>query len=195
MINGLSRYNQTIKFREECAKYRGVKESEIYDDFTLHGYEEIQKGVQGILATVPPSFGACAPLSASLAAYLRDHYDIPAVAGDLKIESTRVFKCKKNIPTPGKSGKVINKSWDGHCWVEIDDFICDVSVFRTAYTIDNLSVLKSFILSNFGQGRGAILSPIEDLPSGMKYIPKYVLTDNQIDALIAGVGQMLDGKI
>lgn len=87
---------------------------------------------------------------------------------------------------------MISSSWSSHCWIEVDGWIGDLSVFRTAYQAEGPSVLKDFIISSFGQNLGALLCQQQDLPSGMKYVPKYVLKDNQIDGLISGLAHSMN---
>lgn len=185
---------QKNKINQLISRYRSVEDAQQYLEFTLDEPQQLLNVARDIMRNVPPTFGACAMLSAMWAAYLKDHYAIPAivVAGDLKISGKTIFKCKKNLPEPTKSGKVISSSWSGHCWVEVDGWIGDLSVFKTAYQIEGASVLKEFIISSFGQNRGALLCQQQDLPPGMKYVPKFVLKDNQIDSLISGMAYSLN---
>jgi hypothetical protein len=187
--------NPTIK--QLISRGRGVVEAERFEKFTLESPQALGESAQELMSKIPPSFGACAMISSMWAAYLNDHYSVPAVvvAGDLKISGKTIFKCKKNLPEPTKSGNIVSANWDGHCWIEIDGWIGDLSIFRTAYQIQGASHLKEFILSNFGSGRGALISGKSDLPPGMKYIPKYVLKDNQIDSLIGGLAYQVENGI
>lgn len=178
------------------ARYRGAEDAKRYQLYSIDSQKAFAESAKEIMQNIPPTFGACAMLSAAWAAYLQDIYDIPAivVAGDLKIGNSRIFKCKTNLPGfEEKSKAVINKKWDGHCWIEADGYIGDLSIFRTAYSIDGRSILKSFILKEFGSGRGAMLSPYQQLEEiGMKYVPKYVLTERQINGLIRGLEYMVN---
>jgi hypothetical protein len=188
---------RTSVIQQLTARSRGVQDARKFQHFNLDSPQPLIETAKDIMSSVQPSFGACAMLSAAWAGMLNDHYDIPAivVAGDLKIEGKRVFKCKKNISVSGNTEKFLNRKWDGHCWIEIDGFIGDLSIFRTAYSLKHPSVLRQFIESNFGLGRGAMLSPVEDIPQGMQYIPKFVLDDTQINGLIAGLGYQLEQGI
>lgn len=183
--------------RQLITKYRGASEAEYYFSYSLKNIEPLANTARQFMSTIPPSFGACAQMSACWAGYLREHHSIPAivVAGDLKINGTRVFKCKENLPDAKKTGKIISGKWKGHCWIEIDGYIGDLSIFRTAYAITGPSVLKDYIASNFGFGRGAIISPSKELPEGMQYDPKYVLKDNQINSLISGMSYQIENGI
>lgn len=183
--------------RELIVKSRGTVEMESHSKFKLPPRSQILiDTAKNILSSVPPLFGACAMLSAGWAALLRDHHHIPAiaVAGNLSIHGTTIFKCTKNLPEAGKSGKVISEVWDGHCWLEIDGVVGDLSIFRTAYAIKGTSRLKEFILANFGEGKGALLCPENQLHSmGMEYEPKYVLNEPQINGLVAGLSTQIIG--
>jgi len=186
-----------IELKQIITRNRNLQDAENYFNFTLEEPSAMCETAQEIMRMVPPTFGACAMLSATWAAMLNDHHSIPAivVAGDLKINGTRVFKCKRNIPDGKNTGKLISKKWDGHCWIEIDGYIGDLSIFRTAYSISTPSILKEFVLSEFRRGKGAMLSPVEDLPKGMKYIPKFVLKESQITGLIKGMAYQLENGI
>ncbi len=173
---------------------RGIEELEKYLSFNLHDANPLAESAKNIMQNVPPAFGSCAMLSAAWVATLNDKYNIPAVAvaGGLKIGEKNIFKCKKNIPEFNGTKRQVIDNWDGHCWIEVDGLIGDLSIFRTAYSIKGNSVLKNHIITNFGHGRGALLSPNEELIShNMKYNPKYILKENQINALLKGLEGML----
>ncbi len=182
------------KLYQLISKYRGVCEANRFAEYKLESLQVLADTAKEFMTNVPPSFGLCTLMSAGWAGYLQDHYSVPAivVAGDLAINNTKVFKCKKNLTVAKNTGKFIAEKWNGHCWIEVDGIIGDMSIFRTAYSIDRPSVLKNYIVSQFGYGRGAMICPNHQLPQGMKYIPKYVLTDNQINGLIAGMSCHLE---
>ena len=173
-------------------RYLGKDEAKKYHEYALENVDPLGEAAKIILSTFPDTIGLCASLSAAWTAYLQDKYEIPAitVAGDLKIGKVKVFKSKTNVPSSVKSGKSKNKVWDGHCWIEIDGLIGDLSIFRTAYSISYPSVLKEFVIRKFGSGKGVLVSSHKDLEEkGMKYIPRYVLNEHQINPLIRGLEQ------
>ena len=180
--------------RRLISRFRGDAEVDTYFGYDLDCPRVLEDSAQEILELVPPRFGHCALLSASWAGYLRSRYAMPAVviAGDLQIQGSKIFECGQNLPEPTKAGRLVVREWDGHCWIEIGGSVGDLSIFRTAYAIDRPSVLKEFVVSSFGLGRGALISPIEALPAKMRYTPKFVLTDNQIEGLIAGMHHQLE---
>jgi len=173
---------------------RGGDAYEIYSAYDNPSPIDLGEAARRMLNTVPPSFGACVMISAGLVAALNVHYSIPAVAilGDLKIDGVDVFKCKGNIPVPSYDGEIVTGQWDGHCWVEVGGVICDLSIFRSAYATTKPSLLKQFVLNNFGEGKGALLSRYEDLPSGIDFIPRYALVDSQLRAILEGLSHQAE---
>lgn len=175
------------------SQYRGVAEANSFINYNLNNINIVVKAMHDCLASVPPSFGACTMLSSYLACYLKDEFGIPAivVAGDLEINGTTIFYCKENLPAFDEPGTIKSAIWDGHCWVEIDNYLIDISIFRSAYLIDRPSTLKGYITNTFGTGKGAILSLVNELPLGMNYIPKYVLNDIQVNGFVASLDYQL----
>lgn len=180
-----------LKIKEIISRDIGAEAYDEYISFVLSSSKPISDAAKDTLTAVAPGFGSCVMISAGLVAILRAHYSIPAVAllGDLLINDVPVFKCSGNIPMPSYEGEVVNATWDGHCWVEIAGMICDLSVFRSAYAIQGPSLLKGFILENFGIGKGALLSLPEHLPKGMRFSPKYALNDFQISCILSGLSE------
>jgi hypothetical protein len=185
----------TIK--QLICRSRGIKEAEKFEAFALRAPQILAETAQELMSNIPPTFGACAMISSMWAAYLQDHFSVPAivVAGDLKLGSKTIFKCKKNLPEPKQGGRIISSKWDGHCWIEIDGWIGDLSLFRTAYRVEGPSHLKNFVMSHFGPGKGACICSKNDLPEELKYVPKFVLKDNQINSLVVGLTHQLENGI
>lgn len=186
--------NPTIK--QLISRTRGVEASEYFESFFLASPDALDLSAMDISSKAPTSFDSSAMLSAMWVAYLKENYAIPAVVvvGDLKISGKMIFKCKKNLPEPTASNELISSNWDGHCWIEIDGWIGDLSVFLKAYKASGANHLKDFVLSHFGENKGALISHKDDLPAGMKYIPKFVLKDNQIDHLVNGFLQIIQSR-
>jgi hypothetical protein len=168
---------------------RGQQDEEQFSKFRISDTQPFTDTACEFLAHTPAIFGRCAPMSAAWAALLRDHHGIPAVvvAGDLMLERCPAFVCDRNIPAPSKAATEM-ENWDGHCWIEVDGRVGDISVFRTARVIDRPSVLKDFIERHFGLHRGMMLVERSALDAiQMDYVPKYVLTEAQITGLILGM--------
>jgi hypothetical protein len=151
--------------------------------------EFIKNAINDALRNVPLKAFNCASLSALLGAIIIDNSNIPAavIAGHLDYLDKRIFYCKGPIPYSDEK-EVINEIWDGHCWVELNNLIIDISIFRTVYYGN---VPKSFhhkIKKEYGEGRGAIAAyPDELKKEGFNYIPCYCLTQDQINGLIKGL--------
>ncbi|WP_370397898.1 hypothetical protein [Tenacibaculum dicentrarchi] len=117
----------------------------------------------------------CATMSAVLKAMITDNHNIPAImfAGHFDYKSKRIFNCKKNIPYDS-SKKIINEIWDGHCWIQIADYILDITIVKTMNHKNN-NIISSEI----------IFDKIDNLKNKeIIYTPIFKIEDNQIDSLI-----------
>lgn len=88
---------------------------------------------QKIRLVYPNEAGACCLMSAMLMAKIHDETQIPArmVAGSLAVHRKFVFGDDR-----GFDGAAIfsadQPSWNGHCWIEVGEWIVDVSIFQTS---------------------------------------------------------------
>ncbi len=142
----------------------------------------LSKSAKELLATIPPKFGFCAHMSSTWAQYLEEQYSISAqvVAGDLALKNQLVFECKKNVSMK------ISDSWGGHCWIEVNGYIGDLSLFRTAYNGETSKThlfLKDYVQNKFGKNRGGLIIPISALPSDMQYIKKFLIEKEMVEHL------------
>ena len=175
--------------KEIYCRDRGKDDYAIYLAMTLPSLKILAEATHKMLNSFPIKFGSCVMMSVGFIAALEVHYSVKAIAviGDLNIYNKTIFKCINSIPTPKNDENIIDSKWDGHCWVEVGPIICDLSIFRSAYNINRPSVLKEYILSNFGAGKGALISPIHSIPKGMEYIPKFILNEVQIQGILNGL--------
>ncbi len=147
----------------------------------------LKENIRNTLTYIPNDAFNCAMLSAILGAKIFDDSQIPVtvITGHLDYAGQRIFTCSRPIPdsTQSKEGEY----WDGHCWIELGGHILDISFFRTIYYGKVPSMLKSKIIYEFGKGRGSLMGTPEKLEiSEFNYTPCHILTQNQIDGLIAG---------
>jgi len=158
-------------------------------DLTPNDIEFIKEVCKEIHEAIPQKAFNCAQLSALLGATITDHSSIPAVvmSGHLDYNNSSIFKCNKPISCkPGLT--TINEIWDGHCWVEIPHYIIDNSIFRTVYYGNFPKKFKQQIIKQFGQGRGTLISPAEQMKTiGFEYIPCFEIENVIIDGLIKGI--------
>ncbi|MDZ4077620.1 MULTISPECIES: hypothetical protein [Hydrocarboniphaga] len=166
----------------------GATAANQFDAFRLTDTRPLAASARELMGNIEPMPGACALLSATWALYLRDRFNIPAVvvAGDLKVAGQWVFRGTSALPPMGNTGAIIRGSWKGHCWIEIDNLIGDLSLFRTAYSRPPESVLRQFVESTFGHGRGAFLAPTDEVPQGLRYRRRFVLTLRQMEGFLNG---------
>lgn len=183
--------------RRLIVKSLGAKKATEYFDYRLDGYSAMSEAASEIMSSIPPNFGSCVLLSSAWAGVLLDHFNIPSVvvAGSLKIDGKYAFRYEGELPKPTKSNSITEMTWSGHCWIEIDGRVGDLSVFRTAYSIQGPSRLKEFIISNFGYGRGAFIAPISEMPIGLKYVPESVLSIDQVDMFISSLSYQIEDGI
>ncbi len=154
--------------------------------------ETIAQAGSDILKNTPKLPYACALMSAMWGAFIRDNTYIPThvVAGNLSINGRKIFFNDDSSEKVKQVFETSNYSWDGHVWVSFAGTIGDISLFRSAYSEPKDHWLHQLIVNEFGQGRGLVL----DLPPNMTYEAKYVLTDNQITALIKGFRIAIEGR-
>lgn len=138
--------------------------------------------------------GQCALMSALYSLALEKLGTKPGyvVAGSLYVGDRRIFGeyCKFD-------GKQLfsksNLDWNGHAWIVYGDWLADVSVFRTA---DGGSprLLSKHVAKEYGRGRGFCAWKMATMDkNGLRYVPQYVLTQEQVDAVGRGALAMIDG--
>jgi hypothetical protein len=131
-------------------------------------------------------------MSAVWVALIQDRLGLPAycVAGDLIVEGRIIFGGLSDIELATAFDKS-NPSLDVHCWLGFGEYVGDLSVFRTAYSPQGPKSLLKVVLEKFGPGKGLFLSTVQDAANaGLKYIPKYVLTEAQLNGLVRGAREI-----
>lgn len=147
--------------------------------------------IREILSIIPPDAYNCANLSSLLGAVIMDNSNIPLVimTGHLDYNGNRIFNCDKAIPT--EKNNIKGEFWNGHCWIEFGQYILDISIFRTVYYAENFpEKIKRDIVSKYGEGKGALMIPIESIEEyGFEYTPCFALDDKQISGLVQGTNE------
>jgi len=170
------------KIAELISQFRNPSEAERYYSYRLEDHQKmfIPKLAQGILANTQPRPCECLILNSFLAFCLGQKGILVAtVIGDLIIEGRQVFNKCTEMPYSNSNG-LIEREWDGHCWIEIDDYIGDISLFRTADITTDKS-LKDFLIKKFGFNQNVLFKPYTDLTfNNVEFIPKFVLNETQI---------------
>lgn len=166
-----------------------AKQSEHHFDYQLldSDFDFLNQNIRKTLSLIPQDAFNCAMLSAIIGAKIYDDSEIPVVviAGHLDFFGKRIFNCKGPIPNATENDN--GEFWDGHCWLEFGGYILDISFFRTIYFGKVPTSLKNKVIDEFGNGRGALMGKPEQLETkGFNYVPCHILSQNQINGLIAG---------
>lgn len=140
-----------------------------------------------ILKVFPPLGGAGALMSAALAVRLEGTLDGPiqVVAGTLSVNDEPVLVDHAPL-LPGAFSQA-DPGWRGHVWVMAGPYIVDVSIFRTAYSRAGPATLSRHIDLMFGPNKALYVEHWgRTRLRGLKYEPGYVLSRDEVNALMAG---------
>lgn len=163
-------------------------------ELTDEDIELIKDWAKWTLVNFPSMRNCCAAMSATWGALIRDKTRIPAhvVSGILSYRGKRLFGDDASAESLAERLMTSSMSWDGHFWVDFAGTIGEISLFRTAYAESSPQWLRSLITQQFGPGRGMLIATPEGmLEDGLIYEARYVLTDDQISALIKGASQII----
>ena len=125
----------------------------------------------------------------ALCAYISDGLDkagIPhsVALGSLSCNGLKTFQYRKAFPSNPK-GPII---WEGHTWIELDGYIGEPSLLRTARAQSVGSNLRRHLEHLGIIDRGAILMDEQSRREfGLKYFRKETLKKTMIEPLIAGL--------
>lgn len=153
--------------------------------------DALKSAINEILTNVPHVPFLCLPLSAILYALLKDKYAIQSslVVGTLSFKDTIIFKPDFSITGTNNASF---KTWAGHAWVELDEFIIDLSLFRTIYSDAFTKPCKNDLISKFGKARGAIIASSQAMKEdGFLYTATETLTDDDATGIIKGFQPLL----
>lgn len=151
----------------------------------------IQEVTREVLTNTPYKPFLCLPLSALLYSVLRDRYKIQAnlVTGDLTFYGQYIFKQDFTLLSGDHS---LFKTWAGHAWVEVEEYIIDLSFFRSLYSDQFDMPEKDRLISIFGPSRGAVIIPGPDFKgTGLYYWRKEILRDATVNAILKGARELM----
>lgn len=154
-------------------------------------FETLAEISRGMLATCKPEGSSCVIMSALLAETLCGQLGIPipVVAGALKLDGGYMYG--SNLAFDGR--RVFSESsedWDGHCWLLFGSYIVDVSLGRTARSGECRAQLARAVIGTFGENVGMIaVTEAGARRAKLRYLPRYVLTQDQVLALAGGAIQ------
>lgn len=154
----------------------------------------LEEMCRGMLQACRPEGSSCVIMSSLLAQCLSDQLGttIPVIAGAIKVGGSYMYG--SNSAFDGK--RIFSEStddWDGHCWVLFGPYIVDISVGRTARKGECRAPLARAVISAFGDKVGMIAVTEKGArAAGLVYLPRYVLTPDQVLALAGGAMQSFD---
>lgn len=129
----------------------------------------------------------CLQMSAALYIILRDRHNAAAqlVTGDLLFGSDFLFK--QDFSVVGAHTESL-KNWRGHAWVEIDNRICDLSLYGTLYTDEFDRPFKQELVRKLGKRRGALVGKHKAIRErrGLLYRGIDQLNDDTVRELLDG---------
>lgn len=181
-----------LKIADLIRTSRGEADTQSYLQFSADRnlIDKVGKVGVEILRNVDVVPGACAAMSALYTCLLQDRFPgaiFHMAAGSLLIHSQRIFGTHAPHSDWTETFAASNNDWDGHCWIVCDDYVADVSVFRTAYSPKAPPLLARTVRAAFGEGRGLMIAQ-DTTP--LCYQAEYILTDDQVTALGRGAVQL-----
>jgi hypothetical protein len=184
----------SLELQQLVTRARGVEEAQRGATFRLEDLQVLTDAMNKTLESFVPKPGACVSMSVLLECLLRDRYGMPAVcvAGEVRVQGKWLFRSSERLPLfdkppqPGQLPRELNLAWKGHCWIEVGGLIVEVSLLRTARVLMPHSPLRQYVDATFGPRRAAFATPTGELPIDLRYRRRFVLTNNQVDALIKG---------
>jgi hypothetical protein len=113
------------------------------------------------------------------------------VAGSLYVGNTRVFGEDGDINWKSRFA-TSNLDWDGHAWIVCGDWLADASILRTAASKGSAPALSRYVEETERADLGLMACKLNVLErTGLRYLPQYVLPQDQVDALVRGAWKVV----
>ncbi|MEZ8197062.1 hypothetical protein [Vibrio cortegadensis] len=154
--------------------------------------QEIRYMAENITQNFKPVDGSCLYMSAMLAAMMNDHLPVDTrfVTGSLSVAESKIFAHQPIKPILSQKEGVIGE-WDGHAWVEVDDLIIDLSLFRTVFSKTASPRIQSLFETRFERGTAYLVGQKHKLiEMGVVYTPLELLSDDDATIFIQNAGRM-----
>lgn len=154
--------------------------------------QEVLYMAEDITQNFKPVDGSCLYMSAMLAAMMNDHLSVETrfVTGSLSVAESKIFAHQPIKPILSQKEGVIGK-WDGHAWVEVDDLIIDLSLFRTVFSKVASPRIQSLFEARFERGTAYLVGQKHKLiEMGVEYTPLELLSDDDATIFIQNAGRM-----
>ncbi|BEO32545.1 hypothetical protein SMQE01_13100 [Serratia marcescens] len=182
-INFISPIHQRCAELAESSYYYMKNMWEVHMKEQIKQINEIMKEVLGI---TNKKEGVCLYMGALLFAQIHDNFELKPrfVTGSLTLYDRLVF-AHKPIKPVFSAGSDFSGIWDGHAWVEVDDYIFDASIFWTIYSSNTPEELQSLFNLAFNGKRDYLIGSRTLLEkSGVVYKAFEELSDGDATILI-----------
>ncbi len=193
-MNNKGNWAKPLLAMVEASHSRNVMEQVCDFDPDESAFVALEEMCRGMLQTCRPEGSSCVIMSSLLAQCLSDELDttIPVVAGALKVGGSYMYGSNSAF-----DGKLIfsesTDDWDGHCWVLFGPYIVDISLGRTARRGECRAPLTRAVINTFGDKVGMIAVTEKGArEAGLVYLPRYVMTPEQVLALAGGAIEKFD---
>ncbi|MGS4881301.1 hypothetical protein [Photobacterium damselae] len=147
---------------------------------------EVLYMAEDITKKFKPVDGSCLYMSAILAAMISDNLSVEPrfVTGSLSVAGSKVFSHQPIKPALNQKSGLIAQ-WDGHSWVEVDDLIFDLSIFRTVFSEVATLRIKSLFEARFDRRTAYLIGQKSTLiEMGIEYTPLELLSDDDASIFI-----------
>jgi len=150
--------------------------------------------INEIFNNIPSIPFLCLPMSAVLYIKLKENLNLkPKIAtGNLYFKKECLFKQDYSIVERINSfNDFIIDDWSGHCWVELDDIIIDISIFRTIYSDKFTKICKTEILNTLGKNKGCLIEKKGNNLFGFEHQAIEYLNDDIVNGILNGIKYLL----
>ncbi|HEH9441916.1 TPA: hypothetical protein SIA39_003987 [Aeromonas sobria] len=157
-----------------------------------HLIQEVSYMAEDITRNFKPVGCSCLYMSAILAAMMHDHLSVETrfVTGSLSIAGCKVFSHQPIKQMLTKNSDLIGL-WDGHAWVEVDDLIFDLSIFRTVFSTAVSPRIQNLFESRFIRGTAYLIGQKHKLEEiGIDYTSLEILSDDDATKFIQSADRM-----
>lgn len=135
--------------------------------------------------------GSCLYMSAVLSAMIQDHLSVDAkfVTGSLSVAGFTVFSHQPIKPL--LTNKCVFSQWDGHSWIEIDDIVFDLSLFRTVFSSATPPYIQSLFDTRVDRRAAYLIGQKSKLSEiGIQYMALELLSEDDATIFIKNADRM-----
>ncbi|MEQ3442626.1 hypothetical protein ABMY47_13795 [Pseudoalteromonas sp. BZP1] len=136
--------------------------------------------------------GSCLYMSSLLFSMINEHLPVEAflVTGSLSVGGYKVFTHSPIKPQLTQKSGVIGQ-WNGHAWVEVEDIIFDLSIFRTVFAPSTSDHIQRTFEDRFNRDTAYLVGQKSKLiEMGIEYRPLEQLFEDDATIFIQSSEKM-----